>query len=95
VPPQPNHRDCAATKQKHQHCRVVVNDAIFMSPELLARALGRVKTLNIVKSTVSFGETLNAIVERAPDVAGVSTHLAHGLYLEAAAYASSATGLVN
>ena len=59
---------------------VVVSDANFMTSELLARALGRVKTLSIVKSAVSFGDTLKAIVERSPDVAVVSTHLADGPY---------------
>lgn len=59
---------------------VVVSDASFMTSELLARALSRVKTLNILKCTVTFGETLKAIVERAPDVAIVSTHLADGPY---------------
>jgi DNA-binding NarL/FixJ family response regulator len=59
---------------------VVVSDASFMTSELLARALGRVKTLNILKCTVSFGEALKAIVERVPDVAIVSTHLADGPY---------------
>jgi DNA-binding NarL/FixJ family response regulator len=57
-----------------------VSDASFMISELLARALGRVKTLNILKCTVSFDEALKAIVERAPDVAIVSTHLADGAY---------------
>jgi DNA-binding NarL/FixJ family response regulator len=59
---------------------VVVSDASFMTAELLARALGRVKTLNILKCAVNFGEILKAIVERVPDVAIVSTHLADGPY---------------
>jgi DNA-binding NarL/FixJ family response regulator len=59
---------------------VVVSDASFMTSELLARALSRVKTLNILKCAVNFGETLKAIVEQAPDVAIVSTHLADGPY---------------
>ena len=59
---------------------VIVSDANFMTSELLARALGRVKTLSIVKSAVSFSETLKAIVDRSPDVAVVSTHLADGPY---------------
>ncbi len=59
---------------------VVVSDASFMTSELLGRALSRVKTLSILQCAVSFGETLKAIVERAPDVAIVSTHLADGPY---------------
>ena len=59
---------------------VVVSDASFMTSELLAQALSRVKTLNILKCAVNFGETLKAIVERVPDVVIVSTHLADGPY---------------
>jgi DNA-binding NarL/FixJ family response regulator len=59
---------------------VIVSDASFMTSELLARALSRVKTLNILKCAVTFGETLKAIVEQVPDVAIVSTHLADGPY---------------
>src|SRR5689334_5231002 len=59
---------------------VVVSDASFMTSELLARALGRVKTLSILKCALTFGETLEAIVEHVPDVAIVSTHLADGPY---------------
>jgi len=59
---------------------LVVSDASFMTSELLARALSRVKTFSILKCAVSFAETLKAIVERVPDVAIVSTHLADGPY---------------
>ena len=59
---------------------IVVSDASYMSSELLARALGRLKTLNIMKCTVDFGGTLDAILENVPNVAIVSTHLADGLY---------------
>jgi DNA-binding NarL/FixJ family response regulator len=59
---------------------VVVSDASLMTSELLARALSRVKTLNILKCAVNFGETLKVIVERVPDVAIISTHLADGPY---------------
>jgi DNA-binding NarL/FixJ family response regulator len=59
---------------------VVVSDGSFMTSELLAQALGRVKTFNILKCAVGCGETLKAIVELAPDVAIVSTHLADGPY---------------
>ena len=59
---------------------MVVSDASPMTSELLAQALARVKSLNIVKSAVNLGETLKAIVELGPDVAVVSTHLADGPY---------------
>jgi DNA-binding NarL/FixJ family response regulator len=59
---------------------VVVSDASFMTSELLARALSRVKTLSILKCAVNFSETLKAIVERVPDVAIVGIHLAAGPY---------------
>jgi len=77
-----NERGQAADRPSRRDPRisVVVSDASFMISELLARALGRVKTLNILKCTVSFDEALKAIVERAPDVAIVSTHLADGAY---------------
>jgi DNA-binding NarL/FixJ family response regulator len=65
---------------RDQRISVVVSDASFMTSELLAQALGRVKTLNILKCAVNFGETLKAIVENAPDIAVVSTHLADGPY---------------
>jgi DNA-binding NarL/FixJ family response regulator len=58
---------------------VVISDANYMTSELLARALGRVRTLNILKSAVSAGETLDAIVELRPNIAIVSTHQADGL----------------
>jgi len=59
---------------------IVVSDASFMTSELLARALGRVKTFSILKCAVTFEETLKAIVENVPDVAIVGTHLADGPY---------------
>lgn len=65
---------------RDQRVSVVVSDASFMTSELLARALGRVKTFNILKCAVTFEETLKAIVEYVPDVAVVSTHLADGPY---------------
>jgi DNA-binding NarL/FixJ family response regulator len=90
--PESAHEIAPASSDSNQHGKlterpkgdsqisVVVSDASFMTSELLAQALGRVKTLSIVKSAVSFGETLKAIVERSPDVAVVSTHLADGPY---------------
>src|SRR5262249_10572174 len=42
-------------------------------------ALGRVKTLNVLKSVVTSVEALDAIVGLEPDVAVVSTHQADGL----------------
>jgi DNA-binding NarL/FixJ family response regulator len=58
---------------------VVISDASYMMSELLARALSRVKTFEILKSTVSGGEALDAIVELDPHVAVVSIHQADGL----------------
>jgi DNA-binding NarL/FixJ family response regulator len=63
-----------------QRISVVVSDGSFMTSELLARALSRVKTLSILRCTVSFNETMKAIVEGVPDIAVVSTHLADGSY---------------
>jgi DNA-binding NarL/FixJ family response regulator len=65
---------------RDQRISVVVSDANFMTSELLARALSRVKTLSILRCAVSFNETMKAIVEDAPDVAIISTHLADGPY---------------
>jgi DNA-binding NarL/FixJ family response regulator len=67
-------------RRRDPRISVVVSDASFMTSELLARALGRVKTFKILKCSVNFAETLKAIVERVPDVAIVSTHLADGPY---------------
>lgn len=58
---------------------VVISDASCMMSELLAHALSRVKTFEILKSTVSGCEALNAIVEFDPHVAVVSIHQADGL----------------
>jgi len=58
---------------------VVISDASYMTSELLARALSRVKTFEILRSTVSGGEALDAIVELDPHVAVVSIHQADGL----------------
>ncbi|HKD80969.1 MAG TPA: response regulator transcription factor [Candidatus Angelobacter sp.] len=74
-----DHRS-AGRRKRDLPISVVVSDASFMTSELLARALSRVKTLSIVKCAVTSGETLRAIVECVPDVAIVSTHLADGPY---------------
>lgn len=58
---------------------VVISDASYMTSELLAHALSRVKTFEILKSTMSGREALNAIVELGPHVAVVSIHQADGL----------------
>jgi DNA-binding NarL/FixJ family response regulator len=68
-----------ASGEPDQKISVVISDASYMTSELLSRALGRVKTFNILKSAVSAGETLDVIVELRPDVAIVSTHQADGL----------------
>src|SRR5215469_13182784 len=65
--------------RQDQRITVVISDASQMTSELLARALGRVKTLNVLKSVVTSVEALEAIVDLEPDVAVVSTHQADGL----------------
>jgi DNA-binding NarL/FixJ family response regulator len=65
--------------RRDQRISVVISDASYMTSELLARALNRVKTLKILKSTVNGGEALDAIVELSPDIAIVSIHQADGL----------------
>jgi DNA-binding NarL/FixJ family response regulator len=77
---QATDRSSSRLDQFGQKISVVVSDANYMTSELLARALSRMKTLSILKSTVSFPETLDAIVELNPDIALVSTHLSDGLY---------------
>ena len=59
---------------------VVVSDFSHMNSELLARALSRVKNLTILKCSVNFIDTLEAIVDLRPDVAVISIHLADGPY---------------
>lgn len=59
---------------------VVVSDFSHMNSELLARALSRVKSLTILKCSINFIDTLEAIVDLRPDVAVISTHLADGPY---------------
>lgn len=73
-------RRSADGRKRNLTISVVVSDASFMSSELLARALSRVRTFNILKCAVSSGETLKAIAECVPDIAIVSTHLADGPY---------------
>jgi DNA-binding NarL/FixJ family response regulator len=69
-----------ALGKQEQKIAVVISDASQMNTELLARALGRLKTLNILKSTVRSDEALAAIVRFDPDVAVVSTHQSDGLF---------------
>jgi DNA-binding NarL/FixJ family response regulator len=59
---------------------VVVNDGSYMSSELLARALTRIKTLRIFKIVVNFDETLEAILGLRPDVAVLGLHFANNAY---------------
>jgi DNA-binding NarL/FixJ family response regulator len=65
--------------RQEQKITVVISDASQMTSELLARALGRVKTLSVLKSAVTSVEALEAIVDLEPDIAVVSTHQADGL----------------
>lgn len=59
---------------------VVISDASQMTTQLLAQALGRLKNVNVVQSTVRSGEALAAIARLEPDVAVVSTHQGDGLF---------------
>jgi DNA-binding NarL/FixJ family response regulator len=69
-----------AGRSRDQRISVVVSDGSYMTSELLARALTRIKTLTILKCTVNFAETLEAIVDLQPDVAVISLHFADGPY---------------
>lgn len=69
-----------SSARSDQRISVVITDANQMTAELLARALSRVKTLNIVESVVNLREAVEAIVNLSPDVAVVSAHLADGAY---------------
>ena len=67
-------------RERDQKISVVVSDGSYMTSELLARALTRIRTLTILKSTVDFAATLEAIADLQPDVAVLSLHLADGPY---------------
>jgi DNA-binding NarL/FixJ family response regulator len=69
-----------ASRGRDQKISLVVSGGSYMSSELLARALTRIKTLDVLKCTVNFGETLDAIVDLRPDVAVLSIHFAEGPY---------------
>ena len=69
-----------AGRERDQKISVVVSDGSYMTSELLARALTRIKTLTILKCTVNFAETLEAIADLQPDVAVLSLHFADGPY---------------
>lgn len=59
---------------------VVVSDGSYMTSELLARALTRIKTLSVLKCTVNFDQAFEAIVTLRPDVAVLGLHFANGPY---------------
>jgi DNA-binding NarL/FixJ family response regulator len=65
--------------RQEQKITVVISDASQMTSELLAGALGRMKTLHIMKCAVTSVEALEAIVDLEPDIAVVSAHQADGL----------------
>ena len=69
-----------AARVRDQRISVVVNDRSYMTSELLTRALTRIKTLTILKCTVKFADTLEAIVDLQPDVAVLSLHFVDGPY---------------
>jgi DNA-binding NarL/FixJ family response regulator len=68
------------TSRIDEKISLVVSDFSHMNSELLARALSRVKNLTILKCSVNFIDTLEAIVDLHPDVAVISIHLSDGPY---------------
>lgn len=68
------------SREGNRKISVVVSNGSYMTCELLARALTRIKTFTILKCSVTFGETLEAIVDLRPDVAVLSLHFADGPY---------------
>jgi DNA-binding NarL/FixJ family response regulator len=69
-----------ASRGHDQRISVVVSDGSYMTSELLARALTRIKMLTILRCTINFDQTLEAIVDLQPDVAVIGLHLADGPY---------------
>jgi DNA-binding NarL/FixJ family response regulator len=69
-----------ARRGEDEKISVVVSDGSYMNCELLARALSRIKSLTVLKSTVNYGQTLEAIVDLQPDVAVLSLHFGEGPY---------------
>lgn len=80
IVPQESRAGDQAKNERDQKISVIVSDGSYMTSELLARALSRIKTLNILKCTVDFEETLKAIVTLGPDVAVLGLHFASGPY---------------
>jgi DNA-binding NarL/FixJ family response regulator len=80
IVPQESRVGDQAKNERDQKISVVVSDGSYMTSELLARALSRIKTLSILKCTVDFEETLEAIVTLGPDVAVLGLHFAGGPY---------------
>lgn len=72
--------DGHATLGDAQKISVVVSDGSYMNSELLARALTRIKSLAVLKCTVNYDKTLEAIIDLQPDVAILSLHFADGPY---------------
>jgi DNA-binding NarL/FixJ family response regulator len=77
---QEGRSDDQARRECNHKISVVVSDGSYMTSELLARALTRIKTLSILKCKVDFDETLDAIVTLHPDVAVLGLHFANGPY---------------
>lgn len=69
-----------ATGGDAQKISIVVSDGNYMNSQLLAAALGRMKSITVLKSTVSYSETLEAIVGLQPEVAVLDLHFADGPY---------------
>ena len=69
-----------ASHARDRRISVVVSDGSYMTSELLARALTRVRALTVLKCTVNFSDTLEAIVALQPDVAVLNLHFADEPY---------------
>ncbi|HEX2331514.1 MAG TPA: response regulator transcription factor [Candidatus Angelobacter sp.] len=69
-----------ARHQGEQKISVVVSDGSYMSSELLGRALSRIKTLTVLKSTANYDEALEAIIDLQPDVVVVGLHFGNAPY---------------
>ena len=61
---QESRSDDQASRGCDHKISVVVSDGSYMTSELLARALTRIKTLSVLKCAVNFDQTLEAIAAR-------------------------------
>lgn len=73
-------REDTARQPREQKISVVVSDGSFMNSELLGRALSRIKTLTVLKSTANYDEAHEAAVDLQPDVVVVGLHFGNAPY---------------